>query len=82
MDIVKPIPASIPTEERLPQEISFGFSIRFNFVPIDVDNIIPNGFPITNPSIIPSDTASEPFGNSFILRVIAVLDNANKGNII
>ena len=82
IDIVKPIPASIPTHIISYHFTSLGFSITLNLDKTDVNNIIPKGFPTTSPTIIPKATFIEPCGIDEIFIFIAVLENANNGSII
>lgn len=82
IDIVKPIPASIPTHIMSYHLTSLGFSITLNLDKTDVNKNIPKGFPTTNPTIIPKTTCNEPSGIDEIFMFIAVLENANNGSII
>lgn len=53
MDIVNPMPASMATLKIDIQLTLDGFSVMPNFDETKVNIMIPNGFPITNPNIIP-----------------------------
>ena len=53
IDMVKPIPAKNPTPKILLHYMSEGNFASFSFTPMYDMIIIPNGFPITSPAIIP-----------------------------
>ncbi|GAA0100942.1 hypothetical protein UT300012_16570 [Paraclostridium bifermentans] len=81
IDIVKPTPASIDTEKIDNQVEPLGFSVRPSIVAINANVIIPNGFPIDSPAIIPLIKVSLLEISIFKFRVIAVFAKANSGSI-
>jgi len=81
IDIVNPIPAKKPTPIIFFQFKSSGNCVILNFTIKKVNNTMPNGFPITNPKIIPNEYSSEKLCNQSEPITIAVLHKANKGNI-
>ena len=69
---MNPIPASIPTTNNSLHLTPFGFSTTFNFDNTEVNNIIPTGFPTTNPIIIPNDSGIVSIVTELKFRTIAV----------
>ena len=53
IDIVKPIPPRIATPNNSVQLMFLGSSQMPNFTAMNVNKVIPIGFPITNPKKIP-----------------------------
>lgn len=83
IDIVNPIPAINEAKNISINVKSFGFSVIKQIQPSMLNKVIPTGFPMQSPSIIPFDRVVA-LEKSIVekLRLIPVLANANKGIII
>lgn len=82
MDIVNPIPASKETVNTDNQSTPLGLSVILSLVAIQVNDIMPNGLPITKPATIPSINLKSDKMFDPNLKLMLVLTSANKGSII